>query len=223
MPLALVPAPPPARRCRYRQRDAFLSPLWRILVDHLETFVATYDSRFVDAYGPLKPYAEKAFGSLLLCGDPNLGVTRFSCCTCNIELAVPFSCKTRICPSCAKRRAEEVQCSDIASGPAIGRSRILSESCRALGCWAGSRFFALAQRGLRWCSLAGFRALLALGLRGNLSLLTPNYLNTNGDQISLVTTEILPRCASRAPTSWYPRCQPSCFPKAHSVQLSILY
>jgi hypothetical protein len=34
----------------------------------------TYDSRFVDAYGPLKPYAEKAFGSLLLCGDPNLGV-----------------------------------------------------------------------------------------------------------------------------------------------------
>ncbi len=47
------------------------SPLWQILVDHLETFVATYDSRFVDAYGPLKPYAEKAFGSLLLCGDPS--------------------------------------------------------------------------------------------------------------------------------------------------------
>ena len=120
MPLALAPAPPPARRCQYRQRDAFLSPLWRILVDHLETFVGIYDSRFVDTYGPLKPYAEKAFGSLLLCGDPNLGVTRFSCCACNIELAVPFSCKTRTCPSCAKRRAEEVAANLVERLPVVG-------------------------------------------------------------------------------------------------------
>ena len=133
MPLALVPAPPPARRCRYRQRDAFLSPLWRILVDHLETFVATYDSRFVDAYGPLKPYAEKAFGSLLLCGDPNLGVTRFSCCTCNIELAVPFSCKTRICPSCAKRRAEEVAANLVERLPATALRHLVVTIPRKAG------------------------------------------------------------------------------------------
>ena len=133
MPLALVPAPPPARRCRYRQRDAFLSPLWRILVDHLETFVATYDSRFVDAYGPLKPYAEKAFGSLLLCGDPNLGVTRFSCCTCNIELAVPFSCKTRICPSCAKRRAEEVAANLVERLPATAHRHLVVTIPRKAG------------------------------------------------------------------------------------------
>ena len=133
MPLALGPAPPPARRCRYRQRDAFLSPLWRILVDHLETFVATYDSRFVDAYGPLKPYAEKAFGSLLLCGDPNLGVTRFSCCTCNIELAVPFSCKTRICPSCAKRRAEEVAANLVERLPATAHRHLVVTIPRKAG------------------------------------------------------------------------------------------
>ena len=125
MPLALAPAPPPARRCQYRQRDAFLSPLWRILVDHLETFVGIYDSRFVDTYGPLKPYAEKAFGSLLLCGDPNLGVTRFSCCACNIELAVPFSCKTRTCPSCAKRRAEEVAANLVERLPVVGHRHLV--------------------------------------------------------------------------------------------------
>ena len=133
MPLALAPAPPPARRCHYRQRDAFLSPLWRILVDHLETFVATYDSRFVDTYGPLKPYAEKAFGSLLLCGDPNFGVTRFSCCACNIELAVPFSCKTRICPSCAKRRAEEVAANLVERLPAIGHRHLVVTIPRKAG------------------------------------------------------------------------------------------
>ena len=133
MPLGLAPAPPPARRCHYRQRDAFLSPLWRILVDHLETFVATYDSRFVDTYGPLKPYAEKAFGSLLLCGDPNFGVTRFSCCACNIELAVPFSCKTRICPSCAKRRAEEVAANLVERLPAVGHRHLVVTIPRKAG------------------------------------------------------------------------------------------
>ena len=133
MPLALAHAPPPARRCQYRQRDAFLSPLWRILVDHLETFVATYDSRFLNTYGPLKPYTERAFGSLLLCGDPNLGVTRFSCCTCNIELAVPFSCKTRICPSCAKRRAEEVAANLVERLPAVAHRHLVVTIPRKAG------------------------------------------------------------------------------------------
>ena len=133
MPLALAHAPPPARRCQYRQRDAFLSPLWRILVDHLKTFVATYDSRFLNTYGPLKPYTEKAFGSLLLCGDPNLGVTRFSCCTCNIELAVPFSCKTRICPSCAKRRAEEVAANLVERLPAVAHRHLVVTIPRKAG------------------------------------------------------------------------------------------
>ena len=93
----------------------------------------TYDSRFVDTYGPLKPYAEKAFGSLLLCGDPNLGVTRFSCCACNIELAVPFSCKTRICPSCAKRRAEEVAANLVERLPAVGHRHLVVTIPRKAG------------------------------------------------------------------------------------------
>jgi len=45
---------------------------------------------------------------LACCGDPNEGVTMLHCKECDVHLAVPFSCKTRICPSCANRRAEEV-------------------------------------------------------------------------------------------------------------------
>ena len=37
---------------------------------------------------------------LLRCGDRRYGLD------CQIRMAVPFSCKTRVCPSCINRRAE---------------------------------------------------------------------------------------------------------------------
>ena len=107
MSVALASVQSPRKSCRYRPREAFLSPLWRILVDHLEPFLSTYDSRFRHTYGRLKPYVEKTFGSLQLCGDPNFGITRFTCDGCGTQMGVPFSCKTRVCPFCVKRRAEE--------------------------------------------------------------------------------------------------------------------
>ena len=68
-----------------------------------------------------------------MCGDPNFGVTRFSCCACNIELAVPFSCKTRICPSCAKRRAEEVAANLVERLPAVGHRHLVVTIPRKAG------------------------------------------------------------------------------------------
>lgn len=133
MSLALVSARPVRRPCGYRQREAFLSPLWRILTDHLETFVQTYDSRFEGSYGPLKPYAEKALKSVLLCGDPNLGVTRFSCSECDIEMGVPFSCKSRICPSCVKRRAEEMAANLTERLPEVAHRHIIFTIPRKAG------------------------------------------------------------------------------------------
>ncbi|MBI3929601.1 MAG: transposase zinc-binding domain-containing protein [Armatimonadetes bacterium] len=35
-------------------------------------------------------------------------MTLFKCTDCGISLAVPFSCKTRICPTCMTRRAEDL-------------------------------------------------------------------------------------------------------------------
>lgn len=131
MSLALVPKPKP--RCRYRLREAFLSPLWRILTDHLESFLSTYDSRFRHTYGPLKPYVEKTFGALQLCGDPNFGVTRFTCDGCGTQMGVPFSCKTRICPSCVKRRAEETAANLVERLPEVPHRHVVITIPRRAG------------------------------------------------------------------------------------------
>ena len=42
-----------------------------------------------------------------------------------IELAVPFSCKTRTCPSCAKRRAEEVAANLVERLPVVGHRHLV--------------------------------------------------------------------------------------------------
>lgn len=90
----------------YRQREFHQSALWRILVDHGEDFLKTYDSRYEESHGPLPPPSAKVMDKLLRCGDPRYGLTLFHCPECKIHMAVPFSCKTRVCPSCVNRRAE---------------------------------------------------------------------------------------------------------------------
>ena len=90
----------------YRPRDFHQSALWRILVDHGEHFLKIYESRFGESRGPLPSQAEKVIDKLVRCGDPYYGLTLLHCADCNIHLAVPFSCKTRICPSCVNRTSE---------------------------------------------------------------------------------------------------------------------
>ncbi len=90
----------------YQQREFHQSALWRILVDHGESFLSSYDSRYGESHGPLPLQAEKVIEKLLRCGDPHYGLTLFHCPDCKIHMAVPFSCKTRVCPSCVNRRAE---------------------------------------------------------------------------------------------------------------------
>jgi Transposase zinc-binding domain len=98
---------PPSRPCWYRPRKSFKSPLWRMVVDHFDTLVSGYDSRFRATHGRLRTDTENAFLSFQRCGDPNFGVVLFRCETCDVNLGVPFSCKSRICPSCLARKAEE--------------------------------------------------------------------------------------------------------------------
>lgn len=90
----------------YQQREFHQSPLWRILVDHAEPFLQTYDSRFAYSHGPLPGEAEKVIDRLVRCGDPRYGLSLLHCPDCRLHLAVPYSCKTRVCPSCVNRRAE---------------------------------------------------------------------------------------------------------------------
>jgi hypothetical protein len=65
-----------------------------------------YQTRYRETYGRLRTEAENAFLNFRRCGDPNFGVTLFRCDTCDVKLGVPFTCKTRICPSCLSRKAE---------------------------------------------------------------------------------------------------------------------
>ena len=75
-------------------------------MDHGEHFLKIYESRFEQSHGPLPLGAEKVMDRLVRCGDPHYGLTLLHCQECNVRLAVPFSCKTRVCPSCVNRRAE---------------------------------------------------------------------------------------------------------------------
>jgi len=74
----------------YQQREFHQSALWRVLVDHSEGFLATYDSRYGESHGPLPLQAEKVIEKLLRCGDPHYGLTVFHCPDCKVQMAVPF-------------------------------------------------------------------------------------------------------------------------------------
>ena len=46
-----------------------------------------------------------ALRRLHACGDPAEGFARYACPDCGTSITVPFSCKARGCPSCARKRA----------------------------------------------------------------------------------------------------------------------
>ena len=96
----LLPAPLPLSYHPrvYQPRQAKQSPLYRIVEEHLETFLAEAAE---DAGSRPPAYAEGSLRRLLECGIPRFGVVRFLCRSCGKDLFVPFSCKERgACPSC---------------------------------------------------------------------------------------------------------------------------
>jgi hypothetical protein len=92
-------ASPPA----YVPRDPSTTVLYRVVADHLETFLASLDAG-PDARG-LPAYVAREFYDYLQCGVLAHGFLRLGCDTCPKELLLAFSCKRRgFCPSCAGRR-----------------------------------------------------------------------------------------------------------------------
>src|SRR5262249_16253268 len=77
--------------------------LYRVVADHLETFLAPLHAD-PDASG-LPAYVEREFFDYLQCGVLAHGFLRLGGDTCHHELLLAFSCKRRgFCPSCAGRR-----------------------------------------------------------------------------------------------------------------------
>lgn len=88
----------------YARRRPELTPCYRILQKHLETFLADRQAEG----RPLPDYVIEEFEAYLRCGIPAHGFLRLACHGCGQEKIAVFSCKKRgFCPSCcAKRMAE---------------------------------------------------------------------------------------------------------------------
>ena len=90
----------------YWPRDAEHTVLYRVIDEHLQTFLDTAQ-RHADGYR-LPAFVEQEFRDFLTCGVLAHGFARLRCADCAFERLVPFSCKGRgFCPSCGGRRMTE--------------------------------------------------------------------------------------------------------------------
>ena len=107
-PAGKAKCPRPAPRGVYRARRPRESPLWRLLKDHFDEFLAVYDDRFAAAHGPLRSVIPGAAKKFLKCGILDYGFARIRCPECGDEFLLAHSCKSRcLCPSCQKKRQVE--------------------------------------------------------------------------------------------------------------------
>ena len=91
----------------YAPRDSGDTVLYKVIAEHLETFLASCEAD-PDAMG-LPAYVQREFYDYLRCGILAHGFLRLDCDTCHHELLVPFSGKRRgFCPSCAGRRMAQM-------------------------------------------------------------------------------------------------------------------
>ena len=78
-------------------RDPSHTVLYKVVADHLETFLASLDAD-PDAKG-LPAYVQREFYDYVQCGILAHGFLRLGCDTCQQELLLPCSCKRRgFCP-----------------------------------------------------------------------------------------------------------------------------
>jgi len=92
----------------YHPRRFSNSPLYRLLQDHWDIFLASYEDQFQHQLGALRSVVEQVVPRYLDCGNPMNGFARIRCPDCGHERLLAFSCKCRgFCPSCQARRAEE--------------------------------------------------------------------------------------------------------------------
>ena len=90
----------------YEPRAAAQSVLYRIVRDHLETFLA--QAAHVGDGGGVPGFVEQEFRDFLRCGWLAGGFARFRCGSCGTDRLIAFSCKARaVCPSCGGRRMTE--------------------------------------------------------------------------------------------------------------------
>ena len=76
---------------KYERRRPELTPCYKILQEHLDTFIAEREAEG----RPLPSYVLEEFEAYLRCGIPAYGFLRLKCSGCGEEKIVAFSCKKR--------------------------------------------------------------------------------------------------------------------------------
>jgi hypothetical protein len=88
----------------YRPRRPAESVLYRVVQEHLETYLARAREGSLDT-DPVPRFIEREFRRYLECGILAHGFARARCSGCGHDFLIAFSCKGRgICPSCNARR-----------------------------------------------------------------------------------------------------------------------
>jgi hypothetical protein len=92
------------------------TPSWRnpdhpTAHDRFRRIFREHWDRWCDLYLQLVPpdqraYVRKTVERMILCRDPSAGYARYVCPGCGFDRRVPFSCKTRFCPSCGKVKVD---------------------------------------------------------------------------------------------------------------------
>jgi hypothetical protein len=96
---------PTANRVHYERRRPEETVLYRLVQEHLETFLAQVEA---ETGASLPEFIKAEFDAFLECGILAHGFLRLRCAECAHEKLVAFSCKRRgICPSCGARRMVE--------------------------------------------------------------------------------------------------------------------
>jgi len=90
----------------YRARKPERAILYRTVQNHLETMLAEARSRSAHGFGYPR-HVERAFRRYVGCGQLARGFARLRCRACGHERLLPFSCKSRLCPSCHARRMHD--------------------------------------------------------------------------------------------------------------------
>jgi hypothetical protein len=89
----------------YRRRRPERTALYRLVQQHLETWLARAQERDPDA-APIPRHVERELRGFFECGILACGFARARCGACGDDFLVAFSCKGRgICPSCTRCRS----------------------------------------------------------------------------------------------------------------------
>ncbi len=92
----------PLSEVGYRPRKPENSIIHRVIAENLSSFLDQAEQASNGQHFPA--FVIDELKGLVSCGDYRQGFALFRCGECNTALALPFSCKSRVCPSCAAKR-----------------------------------------------------------------------------------------------------------------------